>query len=253
MNRVVSYSGGLGSFMAAYRVVQQHGPANVTLLFTDTKTEDEDLYRFISDTEQYFGINVTKIADGRDVWQVFNDVRFMGNSRIDPCSRILKRELAKKWMKENAPPESTALYFGIGWNEVNRMDAIRKNWSPYAVHAPLTEKPYVERDDIIALLEKIGIKPPRLYALGFAHNNCGGFCIKTGQAQFLKLLKTMPERYKEHEDKQEELFKKIPPHGFIRVTKNKKLHYLTLKQFREYAESNGQIDMFDVGGCGCFV
>jgi hypothetical protein len=252
MKHVVSYSGGLGSFMTAYRVVEEFGPEDVVLLFTDTKEEDEDLYRFLEDTSTYFDVPVTTIADGRDIWEVFNDVRFMGNNRIDPCSRILKRELARKWMEKHHPPQDCILYFGIGWDEVHRMDAIKKNWVPYTTEAPLVEAP-IDRRDILRLLDSINIKAPRLYELGFAHNNCGGFCIKTGQAQFAALLKAFPKRYQRHEDAQEKLFAKIGPHGFIRVTINKKKSYFSLRQFRHHVESGGQIDMFDIGGCGCFV
>ena len=252
MQHIVSYSGGLGSFMTAYKVIEEFGADDVTLLFTDTKEEDEDLYRFLEETSKHFGVPVTTIADGRDVWEVFNDVSFMGNNRIDPCSRILKRELARKWMEEHHKPEECILYFGIGWDEIHRMDAIKNNWEPYTTSSPLVDNP-TEKKEILATLEGIGIAPPRLYALGFAHNNCGGFCIKTGQGQFIKLLQAFPERYKRHEEEQEKLFAKIGPHGFIRITIDKKKHYFSLRQFRRYVEGGGQIDMFDVGGCGCFV
>src|SRR5690348_12113868 len=43
---VVMFSGGVGSFAAADRVVRQHG-RDVTLLFADTLIEDADLYRFL--------------------------------------------------------------------------------------------------------------------------------------------------------------------------------------------------------------
>jgi hypothetical protein len=33
------------------------------------------------------------IADGRHPWEVYRDEKFIGNSLVDPCSRILKREI----------------------------------------------------------------------------------------------------------------------------------------------------------------
>ena len=101
--------------------------------------------------------------------------------------------------------------------------------------------------------KEIGIKHPRLYDHGFAHNNCGGFCIKSGQGQFFKLLKIFPDRYARHEKEQENLFTKIKPHGFIRMTIDQEPKYLTLREFRKYVEGDGQIDLFETGGCGCFV
>lgn len=255
VKHVVSYSGGLGSFMSAKRVIDEHGPEGVVLLFTDTLTEDEDLYRFLDETTDKFGIPLTRIADGRNIWEVFNDVRYMGNNRIDPCSRILKRELARKWMQENHPdPDKVILYVGIGWDEEHRMKKIREHWSPYRVEAPLTERPYLDRKDIIEVLDReFGIEPVGMYADGFPHANCGGFCIKTGQAQFKLLYEKYPDRYRYHEEEQEKLFEKIGPHGFIRMTVKGKLRYLSLREFREHLEANRSIDLLDYGGCGCFV
>ena len=253
MTHIVSYSGGLGSFATAYRIVQQVGADTTRLVFADTKTEDEDLYRFLGETSEFLGCNLTTIEDGRDIWGVFNDVKFMGNNRIDPCSKHLKRDLFKKWMKENYSPDECILYVGIGWNEEHRLERIKKNWEPYKVEAPMTEPPLWENPDTVDILKKWGIEPPRLYALGFAHNNCGGFCVKSGQAQFKLLLKNFPERYRQHEREQELLFKKIGKHGFIRITRKGVMRYLSLKDFREHLECGGEVDDYDYGGCGCFV
>lgn len=85
--------------------------------------------------------------------------------------------------------------------------------------------------------------------------------MKAGLGQFYTLLKTMPERYAYHEQKQEELFavlgKRVP---FLRQTVNKKLRYLSLKEYREQIEAlersekdiSCEIDLQDMGGCGCF-
>lgn len=40
---------------------------------------------------------------------------------------------------------------------------------------------------------------------------------------------------------------------FLRKQENKVTKYLTLKQFRVMIENGEQPDMFDQGGCGCFV
>ena len=254
MNRIVSFSGGLGSFMAAKRVIDLYGRKDVQLLFTDTMTEDDDLYRFLEETADALNVELIRIADGRNIWEVFNDVKFMGNSRIDPCSRVLKRELARKWMeKEHCIPALVTLYVGIGWEEEHRLERIRENWKPYQIEAPMTEAPFMERKDIIKVLDEMGIEIPRLYKMGFPHNNCGGFCIKTGQAQFKMLLEKRPEFYAWHEEEQEKLFNKIGQHGFIRMTVDGVLKYLSLKEFREHLESKKEIDLFDFGGCGCFV
>src|ERR1700674_3187169 len=98
MNHVVMFSGGVGSWAAAKRVAERHGTERLWLLFTDTMTEDEDLYRFIKEAAANVGGQYVRIADGRDVWQVFKDKKMMGNSRVHPCSMILKRQLGDQWL-----------------------------------------------------------------------------------------------------------------------------------------------------------
>ena len=39
------------------------------------------------------------------------------------------------------------------------------------------------------------MEPPRLYLLGFPHNNCGGACVRQGKDEWKRLLIHFPERY----------------------------------------------------------
>lgn len=205
MKHIVFYSGGIGSWATAKRVIEKHGKENVILLFTDTLIEDEDLYRFIDETVKELDVQYVRIADGRTPFEVYKDVRFLGNSRIAPCSHKLKQEVADKWIKENFKPDECILYLGIDWTEEHRTKAPRKNWHPYQVEFPMCEEPYVTKDEMLQELERLGIETPRLYKMGFAHNNCGGFCCRAGQGHFATLLKQMPDRFAEYEAKEEEM------------------------------------------------
>src|SRR5688572_15760444 len=117
---VVMFSGGLGSWAAAKRVATRYGTKNLTLLFCDTLIEDEDLYRFIGEAAENVGAPLIRVADGRTPWQVYKDERFLGNARIDPCSRVLKREPAARWLNDNCAPKSTIIHLGIDWTESHR-------------------------------------------------------------------------------------------------------------------------------------
>ncbi|MBR8661144.1 hypothetical protein [Brevibacillus sp. NL20B1] len=254
MKHIVMYSGGIGSWAAAKRVVQRYGKENVILLFTDTLIEDEDLYRFLDETAAEMGCEFVRIADGRTPWEVFRDVRFIGNSRVAPCSHKLKQEVSRKWIEEHFKPDECVIYLGIDWTEAHRIAAPKKNWLPYRVEFPMAEEPYVTKEEMLAELEAIGIRRPRLYEMGFAHNNCGGFCVRAGQGHFANLLNKMPERFAEHEAKEEEMRQFLGKDVSIlkRTVKGEKQTY-TLRQLREDIERDQQIDMFDIGGCGCFV
>ncbi len=243
---VVFFSGGIGSWAAAKRVVERHGTANTVLLFTDTRMEDEDLYRFIDEAAANIGAPLVKIAEGRTPWEVFFDRRFLGNSQIDPCSETLKRKMADRWLKANCDPADTVCYVGIDWTEEHRIIRLAPRKLPWIYEAPMCDPPYVDKRQMLAWLKNAGIKPPRLYEMGFAHNNCGGFCVKAGQGHFANLLRTLPCRYLYHEQKEQELRAFLGKNVSI-------LKDLTLKALREKIEAKGQIDMFEIGGCGCFV
>lgn len=238
--------------MAAKLTVDTHGAANVRLVFTDTKTEDPDLYRFIDETSAKLNVPLEKIEDGRNIWEVFEAVKYHGNNRVDPCSRVLKRDLFRKWIEDRYSPDDCAIVFGIGDSEAHRMKTIIERWAPYQCEAPLIAA-HTAREDIEDALDWLEVKKPALYELGFPHNNCGGFCVKTGQKQMALLLKTLPDRYRWHEAQQEKLFGKIGKHGFIRRTEDGVLKYLSLKEFREFLEAGGNPDLYDNAGCGCFV
>lgn len=93
----------------------------------------------------------------------------------------------------------------MNWDEEHRLTRSKKFWSPYEVGSLLLESPWIVQDDMLNLLKENGIEPPRLYGLGFPHNNCGGGCVKAGHAHFRHLLKTMPEVYAEWEKNEQEV------------------------------------------------
>lgn len=254
LDRVITlFSGGTGSWAAARRIADVYGADNQTLLFTDTKTEDEDLYRFIEQAADDIGSPLVTIADGRDVWQVFNDEKFIGNTRVDICSRILKRDLARDWIKERTAPDTHCVAMGIDWTEIHRFERARPRWEPWTLLAPLCEKPYLDKQQIHADLKARGIDVPRLYEWS-PHNNCGGFCVKGGHGQFKALLVNMPDRYAYHEA-QEEAFREANK-ADVAILRDRTGGFtspLTMREFRLRIESEnvGQLQLDEWGGCGC--
>lgn len=259
MKYVVMFSGGIGSWATAQRLVQQHGASNIILLFSDVKGdstdphvgEDEDTYRFIDNAVAQMGCEYVRVADGRTIWQVFRDRKWISNSRIANCSTELKQIPARDWLRANTRPETHTIAIGIDWTETHRRPAIVKAYAPYQVVFPMCEKPYWNKDMMIAEARAAGLVPPRLYSLGFSHNNCGGGCVRAGQAQFKKLLAVMPERYavweQGEEDVREYLGKDVT---ILRRTVDGERENFSLRQLREQQDS---VDELDFGGCGCFT
>ena len=106
---------------------------------------------------------------------------------------------------------------------------------------------------MLAWLKREGIEVPRLYKLGHNHNNCGGFCVKAGHAQFIHLLKTMPERFAYHERKEQSMRDELGDVSILRDRSGGEAKPLTLRELRERYETKkgGQLDLLDWGGCGC--
>lgn len=259
---VVMFSGGIGSWMTAKRIIDKVGAENVTLLFSDVKGnnpnphigEDEDTYRFIDQAAEMLGAKLVKVVDGRDIWEVFKDKKFLGNSRLAPCSHELKQKPAKKWIHENTDPENTIIAVGIDWTETHRMEAVARGYAPWRVAAPLTVEPFLSKQEMIDEAERLGLPAPRLYKFGFKHNNCGGGCVRAGQSQFKLLLDSMPERFAEWEKQEEKMQDFLGTEVTIlkRQSKGRTVSF-SLRELREIAESQPSlIDMEDVGvSCNC--
>jgi hypothetical protein len=263
MKHVVMFSGGIGSWATAKLVAEKHGTKDLFLVFSDVKGhnenphigEDPDTYRFIDDAVKNVGGTYVYLNEGRDIWQVFKDERFLGNSRLASCSKILKQKPARKWLDENCDPQDTLVYVGIDWSETHRLPAIERNYKPYTALAPLTEPPYLDKQQLIDWAKKEGLQIPKLYDLGFSHNNCGGGCVRAGQGQFKRLLDVMPERFAEWELKELEMQKFLGrPVTILRETVNGERKPLPLIELRKRAENSPTlIDSDDWGACGCFI
>lgn len=256
-HHVVMWSGGITSWATARHVVAEHGAASTTLLFADTLIEDDDLYAFNDAASKQLGVPITRVADGRTPWQVFEDKRWLGNTRIAQCSHALKQEPCREWL--NANPEltfsNTTLYVGIDWTETERLPAIVRGWAPWTVSAPLTAPPYRDKAQLLAEAQKAGLPLPRLYRYGFAHNNCGGECVKGGQAQWIRLLEIFPERYARAERAEERMRALLGKDvSILRDRTGGVTRPLTLAALRRRIEEQpDQLDLFDEGGCGCFT
>lgn len=252
---IVSYSGGVGSAITADLVCQEYGSENVVLLFADTLIEDNDLYRFNSEVVNLLGCRYQVIADGRTPWQVFNDVKFIGNSRIDPCSKILKRDLIKRWIRSNYKENECIIWVGIDCFEEHRLNPVIMNNIPYQYRSILIERAiFLTQEDKKSWCDKHHINVPRLYKMGFPHNNCGGFCVKAGLTQFEKLYRLLPDVYLENESQEQLAIKNNPNlRPFLVKTIKGVKHYLTLKSYREQYLDNKDYkeDKYDYGGCGC--
>jgi hypothetical protein len=253
--QLVQFSTGAGSAEVAWRVVDQHGAENVVLLTADTRVEDPDNWRFAREVADRLGCRWVVLADGRTPMQVGRDRRVVPNNRMAVCSQVLKRDLLRRHMDEHYDPADSIVYLGFDWTEEHRLDAARPHWEPWTIDAPLLRPPYLWKPALLDMFRERGIEPPRLYAQGFSHANCGGGCVRGGQAQWELLLRVNRPRYLEWEAEEEhtrtELGKDV---SILRDRTGGPVRPLTLRRFREQLDdAPGLFDAQDWGACGCFM
>jgi hypothetical protein len=251
---LVQFSTGVASAEVAWRVVAEYGRENVTLLTADTRAEDDDNWRFAAEVAERLGCEWVRLADGRTLMQVGRDRKCVPSNRMAVCSQILKRELLDAYRAEHYDPAATVVYLGYDWTEHHRVEAAMRHWAPWTVRCPLTEPPYLYKHQILGLFRERGIEPPRLYGQGFQHANCGGACVRGGQAQWALLLRVNRDRYLEWEAEEEKTRALVGTGASIlRDRTGGTTKPLPLRVFRDGIESQGALfDPDDWGACGCF-
>jgi hypothetical protein len=205
------------------------------------------------------------LVEGRDPWEVYRDERILGNSRIDPCSKILKRQVADRWLKANCDPTDTIVYVGIDWTEKHRFDdgeggglRPRRAADGWRYEAPLCDAPWLWKPDITSMMRERDLLPPRLYAKGYTHNNCGGFCCKAGHAHYANRLRVDPNHFAYDEAMEAKMIAFLG-HPYSMLTTRaggEGKRTMTLASLRERLTRDGhdrpELDLDDYGGCGCF-
>ena len=181
----VNVSGGSGSAVAWSRCLEWYGHDRVIPVFADTNSEHDDLYRFLDDCEAAFSQKLTRLNDGRNIWDVFEQT---GMLRIDhaggacKASIELKQKPLARHFKECG---ADAIAVGLEFLEPERMQRFEEKLSPVEVLFPLTHSPRLSECEIHEEVRRLGIKPCTVYDEGHPHNNCRKYgCILAGVSQW---------------------------------------------------------------------
>jgi len=178
MKHVVGFSGGVASSVMAKIVAEEH-PEDTVLLYHSTNTEPEDNDRFRKDVSGYIGVPITEDSDGRNIWELFADEKYLGNGRNTPCSRILKQERSLRYLQSHLPAQ---LYIGFTLEEYRRAQRTYARYSQrhIEVRFPLIENK-LTKDECLHRVENCwGLKLPQIYSWA-EHANCIP-CIKGKKA-----------------------------------------------------------------------
>ena len=251
-DHVVSVSSGLASAYLWDLVNSEH-PGSVGV-FADVNGEDKDNYRFLAQVEAHVGAPLVRLTnDGKTIWDVFRATRFLGNTRVDTCSRVLKREPIERWLSDNRDPAVTTLHIAVDWTEAHRIPAIRDGWATLGwTTAFWMADRFLDKNHALDWAERVGIEPTSLTREGWPHANCGGGCVRAGQGQFAALLLMRPESFAVWEAEEASFREWIGKDvAILRDRRNKETKPMPLSVLRDRV-MKGEIkpDLGD-GACNC--
>lgn len=251
MKHLVQFSTGLSSAEVAWRLTNQHGADAVLLMTADTTEEHHDNWRFGREIVARLGCEWVKLTDGRNPMQVGRDRKCVPSNRMPVCSQVLKRELLRSYLDACYDPQADVVYIGYDWSEPNRIANAGKFWAPWTMRALLAEPPYAP--PLEDLFRSRGIEPPELYKYRLGHSNCGGFCVRAGQAQWATMLQVDRCGYlrweAEEQVSRKELGKDV---SILKDRAGGTGRPLSLRSFRERLERQpSMFDADDWGACGC--
>ncbi len=168
MNTTVLYSMGICSAYIACRL--QDECQSPTCLWSDTRREDEDTYRFGREVAERWGLNIVEASDGRDLWDLWREHNFIPARQISQCSIDMKILPSQKYLESITEPGRVA--YGYDLREEDRAERTERRWQhPFLTPwFPLLEWG-ISKEQCFGYFQRHGIKPARMYAQ-FQHSNC---------------------------------------------------------------------------------
>lgn len=190
MQHIVLFSGGIQSSYVAEMICRQE--QNIVLLFHDTRTEPADNYRFRKDVSNHLGVPITEVSDGRNIWQLFDDMHFLGNNRVPICSRELKSKQSKVFY--DGLDEDFIIYYGFTANEYRRAQKVYSRYPKLSIKFPLIDNTSLTKDWIRnEIIQRWGICLPEMYHW-FNHANCVP-CVRWGKRYWKECFLHYPQAY----------------------------------------------------------
>lgn len=205
LQHAASFSGGVPSAIMVERIIARYGRENVMIWFADVLSEDDDLYRFVDDCMERWQGSIYYYTHGKKPLDVAQDKQMIPCDLHCPCSYELKVKPFRSFIK--AMPSLPTVYIGLEAHETKRLASVRKSYKE-AIPQAVVEYPLLWHEEPRPMLQvcsdDLGIEPPRLYKLGFKHNNCGGACVRQGVKEWVRLGYHFPERFAQYEQWEQE-------------------------------------------------
>lgn len=198
--KVCWISAGVSSFVAGYlsrETIDKY-------YYIDIKDQHPDSIRFIKDCEKLLDkpIEILRSEQYLCVGDVCRAFRFVNSAHGAKCTDVLKKRVRKEW--ENANKDADITYvWGMDVNEKYRADRLLETMVDFNHEFPLIEKG-LTKQDAHGICERLGIKRPLMYDMGYQNNNCIG-CVKGGMGYWNKIRLDFPDVFKDRAKMEREI------------------------------------------------
>lgn len=197
--KVVWLSSGVSSFIAGWLAKDVD-----EWIYIDVEDQHPDSMRFIKDCEKAIGKPVTILRSlyYRNVEQVCKSVRYVNGPSGAPCTRLLKKQVRKRWELDHMTDDMTYVW-GMDCNETRRAERLKQNFPQVQHEFPLIDR-NLTKEDAHGMLRKMWIKRPAMYDMGYNNNNCVG-CVKGGAGYWNKIRVDFPEVFRSRAEMEREI------------------------------------------------
>ena len=172
--KVCWISAGVSSFIAGYLerdTIDKY-------IYIDIDDQHSDSMRFIKDCEKVLvkEIEILKSPYG----SVENAARAFGYFKIAlpgfaPCTNWLKKRVRKEWEYDHREYDITYVW-GMDATEKRRALALEETMVEFKHSFPLIERG-LTKAEAHGICDRLGVKRPVMYDLGYNNNNCIGKCV----------------------------------------------------------------------------
>lgn len=210
MRTICWFSCGAASAVAT-KLALAEGP--VEIVYCHVREEHPDNMRFKDDCQKWFGQEIKIIRNEKyngSIYEVFEKTRYLVGVAGAPCTRLLKKEMRKKFEQ---PGDRQV--FGYTLEEQDRVDRFIDANNDVNLWSILIEKS-LTKQDCLAILERAGIELPVMYKLGYQNNNCIG-CVKGGLGYWNKIRHDFPEQFERMANMERTINAKILKHNGERI------------------------------------
>jgi 3'-phosphoadenosine 5'-phosphosulfate sulfotransferase (PAPS reductase)/FAD synthetase len=185
---VVWFSCGASSAIACMYAIKKYKDCKI--VYCDTGGEHESNYDFLLDVQGLIGqeIIILKNENYKDHFEVFK-TGYLNGVYGAKCTTELKKKLRLKYQE----PDDIHI-FGYTIEEKSRATKFEYNNPELFVDWVLIEKG-ITKENCLGILWQKGIKLPKMYELGYNHNNCIG-CVKGGMGYWNQIRKDFPKHFK---------------------------------------------------------